>query len=62
MKKIYLQPSTEMVSIGTVSMVCDSQDITSDNGITYGGVDEDGTKDPSARRQSYIWAEEDEDY
>ena len=36
-------------------MICGS--ITSDNGITYGGVDKDGTMNPSARRRS-VWDEE----
>ena len=62
MKKTYLQPSTEMVIIGTTTMICGSQDIKSDNGITYGGVDENGEKDPSSRRQRDVWEEEEEDY
>ena len=63
MKKTYLQPSTEMVIIGTTTMICASQGITSDNGIDYGGVDENGEKDPSSRRQRNLWEdEEEEDY
>lgn len=61
MKKTYLQPSTEMVIIGTTTMICGSQGVTSDKGIDYGGVDEDGTKDPSSRRQQDIWEEEEEE-
>ena len=57
MKKIYLQPSMEMSSLGTESIICASQDITSDYGIGYGGVDEDGGKDPASRR-SDVWMEE----
>ena len=57
MKKTYLQPSIEMESLGTESIICASQDITSDYGIDYGGVDEDGGKDPASRR-SDVWAEE----
>jgi hypothetical protein len=61
MKKIYLQPSTEMVILGTTTIICGSQDITSDNGIDYGGVDEDGTKDPASRRQRNEWEDEEEE-
>ena len=57
MKKTYLQPSAEMDSIGTESMICNS--VTSDNGIGYGGVDEDGTKEPASRRyRNNVWEEQ----
>jgi hypothetical protein len=61
MKKTYLQPSTEMVILGTTTIICGSQDITSDNGIDYGGVDENGEKDPSSRRQQDVWEDEEEE-
>ena len=32
-----------MTIIGTTTMICGSQDIKSQNGITYGGVDEEGS-------------------
>ena len=58
MKKEYMQPSTEMVMTRTAMMICGSQDITSDQGIDYGGVDEEGTKDPSSRRRRDVWEDE----
>ena len=42
MKKTYIEPSVMVAYIGTTAMICGSQDITSDKGIDYGGVDEDG--------------------
>lgn len=42
------------------TMICGSKDITSNKGINYGGVDEEGTKDPSSRRQRDLWEEEEE--
>jgi hypothetical protein len=50
-----------MVIIGTTTMICGSQDIKSQNGITYGGVDENGEKDPSSRRQQDVWEDEEEE-
>ena len=58
MKKTYLQPSAEMDNMETESMICSSPGVTSDRGIGYGGVDEDGSLDPASRRYS-IWEEED---
>ena len=60
MKKVYMQPAIEMVMTRPATMICGSQDITSDKGIDYGGVDEEGTKDPSSRRYRDAWDEEDE--
>ena len=61
MKKTYLQPSVMVEYIGTATIICASQDITSDQGITYGGVDEEGTKDPASRRHRDMWEDEDEE-
>ena len=61
MKKTYLQPLTEVVKMETVSFICGSQDVKSNNGIGYGGVDDDGEKDPSARRRNNVWDEEEEE-
>lgn len=62
MKKTYQQPSVVMAYIGTASIICGSQDITSNNNdITYGGVDEQGTKDPASRRQRNLWEDEEEE-
>ena len=58
-----MQPSVEMGNMETEQMICSSPGVTSNNGITYGGVDEEGTKDPASRRFD-AWGEEelDEDF
>ncbi len=64
MKKKYMQPTTDIVQAELAMIVCGSQDITSNADIDYGGVDEDGDKDPASRRQN-VWddeEEEEEDY
>ena len=43
-------------------MLCASDSINSDYGIGYGGVDEDGTKDPASRRRRRHWEDEEEEY
>ena len=59
MKKTYLQPSMEVVMTMTVTMVCGSEGVTSDKGIDYGGVDEDGELDPASRRRRRdVWEDE----
>ena len=61
MKKTYIEPSVWMEGTETETIICTSQTITSsgiDTSITYGGVDEDGTKDPSSRRYNNVWDEE----
>lgn len=60
MKKVYSRPTAEcsVVQLGhllTVSGVGDP-----DRDITYGGVDEEGVKDPASRRQD-LWEEEDKE-
>ena len=57
MKKAYLKPEIEQMSADLASLICGSQDITSDKGIDYGGVDEEGTLDPASRRYD-VWGEE----
>ena len=66
MKKKYLQPRTIVVGMVHTSMICASDSIKAlngeeDYGITYGGVDENGTKDPSSRRRD-VWDEGEEEY
>lgn len=61
MKNTYLQPSVTEIVAKPLSIVCGSQDITSDKGIDYGGVDEEGTKDPSARRYRGVWDDDEEE-
>ena len=57
MKKGYLKPEIEQMSADLTILICGSQDIYSDKGIDYGGVDEEGTMDPASRRYN-IWEEE----
>jgi len=48
MKKNYMTPETELVEMDMpVCLLADSDDIVSeDYGLGYGGVDEEGEKDP----------------
>ena len=56
-----MQPDIVLVHTRLAMMICGSQDITSDKGINYGGVDEEGTKDPCSRKVGDVWEEEEED-
>lgn len=60
MKKTYEQPSVMMGEMVSLAFICSSQDIVSGDGnITYGGVDENGEKEPSSRRYIYdVWEDE----
>ena len=64
MKKTYLKPSTVTVSTELVTIVCQSGgDVSSDKGIGYGGVDEEGSLDPASRRRRDVWEDVgDEEY
>lgn len=53
MKKIYLKPGFNVVKIKSTSLICASDDIVSDRGMKYGGVDEGGVKDPDARESLF---------
>ena len=52
-----------MESMKTETIICASKSITStgtDDGIGYGGVDEEGEFDPASRRRCYdVWEYED---
>lgn len=56
MKKRYMTPEVLTVSVRTMTMIAASDSINSDylDDVSYGGVDEDGTMEPSSRRGS-IW-------
>lgn len=59
MKKEYIEPDTNVVetrpgTLMTASGVCDT-----DKDIDYGGVDEEGNKDPASRRYN-TWDDEEE--
>lgn len=58
MKKTYIKPSVEVDGMEAETFICASQGVTSTMGIGYGGVDEDGDKDPASRRYSGVWDEE----
>lgn len=67
MKKRYITPEMETLSMHLTTMIAGSNAITTKglgggNSMKYGGVDEDGELDPSARRMSNWDDEEDEDY
>lgn len=57
MKKKYLQPWTVVIKLKHATMLCASKGVTSDKGIGYGGVDEEGEKNPEARRRRNVWEE-----
>ena len=46
-KKAYMMPAMQVVKIDNVQLLSGSG-VTSDNGIQFGGIDEEGTLDPSA--------------
>ena len=50
MKKTYIIPETVAVQVCGERMIAGSQDVTSNNGMTYGGVDEEGEKDPEVKQ------------
>jgi len=48
--------------MGTLSFICASKGVTSNNGIDYGGVDEDGELDPASRRHRRdVWDDDEEE-
>ena len=58
MKKTYFKPSLTETAIRTQTMICTSG-VSSSLGISYGGVDTDGSKTPNSRR-SWTWDDENE--
>ena len=61
MKKRYFAPETLVVRTA-IEQLLSGSGVQSDNGIGYGGVDEDGSKDPSARRHRSEWDDDEEDW
>lgn len=57
-----MTPEVLTMKVRTMTLLGNSNAINSDTleGVTYGGVDEDGSKDPSARRFS-VWDDEEEE-
>ena len=62
MKKNYISPDTFFVTVRSQALMAASGVNGTDAGkdIGYGGVDEDGDKEPSARRRN-IWDDEEEE-
>lgn len=56
-KKDYVCPAIALEMIDAAELICTSDHVTSDVGITYGGVDEEGTKTVESRRFS-VWEED----
>ena len=66
MKKTYMKPETQTVSVLPMTMIAASNpDAVKSSGldgdVTYGGVDADGTLDPASRRSHSVWDDEVED-
>lgn len=49
MKRIYLAPAVDVLEYVTEGMVCGSG-VTSDEGIGYGGIDENGAMEAETRQ------------
>lgn len=64
MKKNYITPKTESFKIktGIILGVSGGGDSSAPgNDIGYGGVDEEGTKDPASRKSWNSWDEEEDE-
>ena len=60
MKKNYIAPESKTMVMSMVSIVCQSG-VFSEQGIGYGGVDEEGEMEPAARRRCNVWNDEEEE-
>ena len=58
-KKTYIVPAIAEEAVLTDQLLADSG-VSSDNGIGYGGVDTEGSKDPSSRRDAWDDLEDEE--
>lgn len=62
MKRRYMTPEVQTVSVHLTTMIADSNAVTTnlptETPVSYGGVDEDGELDPAARRYDSIWGED----
>ena len=57
MKKIYVSPDFITVNLQGVQMISASDDVKSNNGLSYGGVDGGGNLDPEVKENKNIWDE-----
>lgn len=55
----YLAPEVTVVDTDLWLLSAASDSITSDKGISYGGVDDEGQKDPASRKHD-VWDDEEE--
>ena len=55
-----MAPLVLLTPLAPPVLLAASGEIRTDKGIGYGGVDEEGTMDPSARRRKYVWDDEQE--
>lgn len=63
MKKRYMAPESLLVETELLTMVCTSGGVKgkgTGGDIGYGGVDDEGKKDPAARRYD-VWEDDDDD-
>ena len=62
MKKTYQQPEIDTLVIRSMTLLVGSG-IDSNNGMGYGGIDDEGKKDPASKRNHKTWEdwEEEED-
>lgn len=53
MKKLYIQPQTDVCEVLTTTIIAGSVtgSVDGGDGPGYGGVDDDGTQDPGVKRQ-----------
>ncbi len=56
MRKTYIKPCMEQVTVRTEAMIAVSG-VNSNNGIKYGGVDTDGSKDVEVKESTFLWDE-----
>jgi len=62
-KKDYVRPCIMVEKMNAAELICVSQGVTSDVGINYGGIDEEGEQDPAARRRYHdVWQDDEEDW
>jgi hypothetical protein len=60
MKKTYITPITAYMAAAADELLTISAGVYSQYGIDYGGVDNDGSMVPGARRSQSLWSDEEE--
>ena len=61
MKRTYLTPQTSVLALSLHGLLMASGVQNDNKGIGYGGVDEEGGKDPAARRRHDVWRDDEAD-